>query len=388
MMLDRRGLLKAMAVASFAAPTMLWAQDMSRIAVAPIHVRDRRLWIPLRFGGRGPYPFVIDTGGFANLITQNLADRLDLRRAGRLGMAGLGGGRTYAAYRAADVMLGEVRVGAMTFAAYHPDDAIIHPDAGGALSASILTAADTDLDFDAGQWRLHLDGRSNRSGYEVLTSSILTEGVDTGAAKIRVDVEIAGQTYNLTLDTGSPGDIMLDAAATRRSGLWNESVPFVPQRRRGLGGDAGRARLVRAESARVGGMLFERPIVAITDPNERTLLNSDGLLGIGLIERMNLSTDISGRRLWAKRNARPARPERYGMSGLWLTARGDGVVVAEVGTGSPAAAAGLVPGDRLIGGTLEQWIDRLGGRPGHSIEIQYVRDGVGRTVTLTLREYL
>ena len=387
-MISRRNLLQMAAAAPLFAPAMLRAQDMSRIAMAPILVRDQRLWIPVHIAGRGPYDFIIDTGAFTNLISQELADGLDLHRTGRLGMAGLGGGRIYAAYRAPDVMLGEVRVGALTFAAYDQEDVRIHPGARGALSAAVMTVADTDLDFDAGLWRLHLDGRTDRTGYEALPSRIFAEGHDTGAAKIRVDVEIDGETYDLVLDTGSPGEIMLDAAATRRSRLWNATATFVPHRRAGLGGDGGRARLVRGGGARIGGMAFDRPIVSITDPASRTVLDADGLLGIGLIERMNLSTDIAGRRLWAKRNARPPRPERYGMSGLWLAEQGRGLVVEEVGTGSPAAVAGIRPGDRIGEGSLSEWIRRLGGRPGDTVEIPVQRGGERRTVALTLREYL
>ena len=76
------------------------------------------------------------------------------------------------------------------------------------------------------------------------------------------------------------------------------------------------------------------------------------------------------------------------MSGLWLAERGGGVVVEVVGTGSPAATAGLRPGDRLEGGSLAEWIERLGGRPGASIEIPHRRDGEARSVTLILRDYL
>ena len=145
---------------------------------------------------------------------------------------------------------------------------------------------------------------------------------------------------------------------------------------------------MRAGTVSLGGIAFGRPLITLTDPDVRDFRHSDGLLGIGLIERLNLSTDVRGGRLWAKRNARPARPERYGMSGLWLGERRGEVVVEVVGTGSPAAAAGLRVGDRLTGGTLSQWIGRLAGRPGATIEIPYERAGESRSVTLILREYL
>ena len=252
-----------------------------------------------------------------------------------------------------------------------------------------MTVADTDLDFDEGIWRLHLDGRTDRSGFEALPSVIHSEGPGHGAANILVDAVIDDQTYRLQVDTGAPGDLMLGPSASRRSGLWNDSTAFSPQRIRGIGGDGGRARLVRGGALSLGGIRFERPIVWLTDPAERRTIEADGLLGIGLIQRLNLSTDVRSRRLWAKRNAQPPRPERYGMSGLWLAERGGGLIIEIVGTGSPAAAAGLREGDRIEGrGSLGDWIERLGGRPGETIEIPYSRDGASRTATVTLREYL
>lgn len=73
------------------------------------------------------------------------------------------------------------------------------------------------------------------------------------------------------------------------------------------------------------------------------------------------------------------------MSGPWLLQRGGAVVIDAVGTGSPAAAAGLRPNHRLDRGSLDEWIVLLGGPPGTRIEIPFRRDGAAQSVTLTLR---
>src|SRR5688572_423152 len=167
--IDRRGLLKAMAAAPLLAPEMLRAQDMSRIALAPIQVRDSRILMPVSFADDGPHGFIVDTGNYSNLISEALALRLNLRRVGVARGVGVGGATQMTDYRAPDVRLGEVRVGPMLFSAYR-SDIVLHSQASGALSAGIMTVADTDLDFDAGLWRLHLDGRSDRTGFERLPS--------------------------------------------------------------------------------------------------------------------------------------------------------------------------------------------------------------------------
>lgn len=376
-----------MAAAPFIAPSMLRAQDMSRLAIAPIHVRDARVWIPVRFGNSAEtHQFIIDSGAFSHLMNEALARQLDLRRVGMLRGSGIGGPARLPAYRAPDVSVGEVRVGQMIFAAYQPP--FLHPQAGGALSAAVMTVADTDLDFDAGLWRLHLDGRSDRAGFELLPSTIRSEGPGHGAPEILVDMDIDGERYRLKADTGAPGEILLHPSGTRRSRLWNAATPFSPTRISGIGGDGGKARIVRVSRASLGGIAFERPLITLGDPEERQHSEWDGLLGIGLLHRLNLSTEVRARRLWAKRNAQPPRPERYGMSGLWLEARRDGVEIVELSPASPAAEAGLRIGDRLVDGSLQEWIRRLAGRPGTRIEIPMRRGEEARTVTLTLREYL
>jgi hypothetical protein len=48
----------------------------------------------------------------------------------------------------------------------------------------------------------------------------------------------------------------------------------------------------------------------------------------------------------------------------------------------------LREGDEIIGLTLAQLIQRLGGRPGDGFELRYRRGGETRTTRLTLREFL
>jgi serine protease Do len=360
---------------------------MSRIAMAPIEVNGRRILMPVSFADNGPHSFIIDTGNYSNLISEALALELNLRRLRVARGVGVGGVTEMTDYRAPDVRLGEVRVGAMIFSAYGPDISL-HPRARGAVSAGIMTVADSDLDFDAGVWRLHLDGRSDRTGFERLPSTLSWGGIGSGAKKIAVNTIVNGRRFELVVDTGAPGDILFGPSATHGSGLWNDTIPFVPGRAFGLGGDGGATRLVRVDTVSLGGITFERPLVTLTDPDVRDWRGSDGLLGLGLIERLNLSTDVRAGKLWARRNAQPARPERYGMSGLWLAERRGEVEIVVLSPSSPAADAGLRVGDRLVGGTLQQWIGRLSGRPGDAIDIGYRRGDETATTTLTLREYL
>ena len=385
-MISRRTLLAALAALPVLGHGGLAAQA-GRVGGARILLRDNRVWIQVRFGARGPFTFIIDTGAAINLIRADVARQLGLRELRPVHLMGVGGVQQFMLREARDVRLGTTDVGTVRFGSYDGEALPIHREAAGALSASMLTVADTDLDFDAGEWRIYPDGRGDRAGFSRLESSIRQSASAPGATQIMVDVQLDGSPYRLKLDTGAPMGIALWAGASRRSGLWNDRTPFSPGRRRGIGGVGAQARLVRAGDLRLGDMKFERPLISLTDPDSRGRAD-DGLLGLPVISLMNLSTDLRSGRLWAQRNSRPPDPERYGLGGLWVEEASGGLVVTQLSPQSPAAEAGLAVGDVIVGMPLGDFVRRLAGAPGGSVSLDYRRGALARTARLTLRPFL
>ena len=174
----------------------------------------------------------------------------------------------------------------------------------------------------------------------------------------------------------------------RRSGLWNDTAPYAPVRAFGIGGAGARGRMVRGGTLRIGDFAFERPLVTLNDPASTHESFADGIIGLPYLELLNLSTDVRRHKLWAQPSGRRQRPERYGMSGLWVDSRGDVLEIKDVGRGSPAAEAGLQRGDEIIGLDMEGFLRRAAGREGESFELRYRRGGETRTTRLTLRAFL
>jgi len=361
-----------------------------RAIVTPIAIDGDRVWIAATIGGSRPLRFIIDTGGGVSLIKEDVARELGLRERGRVRLVGIGGPENFMVYEGRDVVFGGGAVQRSAVFAAMPPQRALGREAAGAFAAGLFTQVDSDLDFGRGEWRLYPDGRGSREGYRELPSSIERVGRnEASSAFVFADAVLDGTSYRFLLDTGMPGQLRLWPRAARRSGLWNDARPYVPGRGRGIGGEGARGRYVRAGTLRIGAFAFERPLVFLTDPasDEGSHL-ADGIIGLSYLELLNLSTDVRRRRLWAQPSGLPQRPERYGMSGLWLEERRGALEIVDLSPLSPAAEAGLQRGDQVLGLTLAEFVRRAGGRPGDSIELRYRRGGETRTTRLTLREFL
>jgi predicted aspartyl protease len=375
------------ALAAFLPFQRLMAQDAAPI-VSKVTLAQGRLWVGVEIEGQGPFPFMIDTGAHLSLIEDATARRLKLDAVGRTRVNGAGGTETLPVYATGNLVIGGgIREKDAVFAAMTRR---VSPEAIGTLSAGIMTQVDSDMDFAAGEWRLYPQGRGERTGFAAVPSSITHVGSPEGSAYIFAKGVLNGQWFDFLLDTGAPLSLYLGSSATKRSGLWDDNRPYAPMRRSGIGGTAGRlSRLVRADRFQVGDMLFEHPLVNVNDPD----LNDDkklreGIIGLPFLQRMTLSTDVKAGKLWVQGNGLPAVPERYGLSGLWLDEKRGATVVADVGTGSPAAKAGVQVGDVLANVPLAQAIRMIGQRPGTQIALTFARAGAAMEKRFVLTPYL
>jgi predicted aspartyl protease len=388
-MLTRRRMIAVAAGASLLPRSLLAAEAAGRVFTNSIALQDRRVWLAASIQGKGPFLFVVDTGAVVSLIQESVARELGLRARAPVVLRGVGGPESFLLYEAHDVVFsGGTRQPTAVFAAAGRHLAL-GPQAAGALAAGMLTAVDSELDFDRGELRVYPDGRGERSGFVELPSRIQHVNGAAASAYIIVDGVLDGRGYRFLLDTGMPRQVQLWSSATRKSGLWNDSTPFSPLRSSGIGGEADRGRLVRAGRLQIGGVAFERPLVGLSSPSALQRADfADGIIGLELLERLNLSTDVRRGRLWAQPNARPAWPERYGLTGLWVEERGGKVTVAEVSPKSPAADAGLRVGDEIAGIAMQAFVNQLAGQPGRRIPVTLRRGGETIPTAITLREFL
>jgi C-terminal processing protease CtpA/Prc len=114
----------------------------------------------------------------------------------------------------------------------------------------------------------------------------------------------------------------------------------------------------------------------------------DGILGLDVLRQFNLSTDPRTSSLWVQPFEAPPSEDRYGLSGLWLDQADIGARVAAVGWGSPAATAGLVVGDRIVGEPFLSMLRKISGSAGTKVTLTVLRSGTARPLTFTLAPFL
>ena len=376
-MLTRRSVLLVCGagLSALSLPGRLTAAATGRVYRVPVDLVSRRLIVSCTIEGQGPFAFGIDTGGVVSMIDAQLAARLKLRERGKTGLGIAGRIDRYQMYEAREVVFGNV---------FRQESVLLAGLEGlglgrgvvGMLAAGCMTTIDAELDFAAKEWRLYPDGGPDRSGWVPHEDAIRSERV--GSPHLFGKAAIGGQELRCLVDTGAPSPTVLRPKPARRCGIDLDGQNWSPAQSNGK-----EARVYRsARPLEVGGLRLDRALVVVNDQSPSFI--GDGIIGLPVIQRLNLATDVKRGLLWTGPNGLPPAPWRYNMSGLWIDRRGNGIVASRVGQGSPAAQAGIAPGDRLEGMAFAPMIAHLNGPAGQQVPLRVA----GREVVLTLVDYL
>lgn len=379
-MLNRRRVLSLMS-SPFLAGVAGRAFAASGVIIAPITLTDKRVLIDVSLQGDGPHPFAIDTGGAVSLIREELAAALKLRQVRTMPL----NGKPSPIYEAKDVVMGgAVRQPVVAFGGIEG----ARLGAQGSLAAGLLTAGDSELDLDAGQWRLFPDAPPDRAGYVRAPAQLLQESPNA-SRRIFGEVTIDGSPLEALLDTGGPQVLTMPHAEGVKRGLWNDATPYAPQSFSGgvLGSSKSRGRLVRVRRLAFGPIVHENVLVAVRPPDMDQGRRAHAILGLPFLRTMNWSLSRDG--LWVKRNSQAPITPTYALSGVWVAQDGGRIIVDSVGGGSPAAKAGVRPGDVVQDvADLRAAINLFNGPPGKPAAVTLKRGGETVKAEFVMAEYL
>ena len=357
------------------------AAAQSNVVVAKFRLEGGRVLIDALLNGKGPFPFIIDTGAVVSGVLETVAKEVGLKKIRDVKLKGEG----FPLYAADEMILGG--------AVRQTDVALAGlwrlGGGSGLLAAGLTTVFDSDLDFDVGEWRVYPQGAGERTGFTAIPSSLPDHPGANGSRRIQAGVLYGDRPLSLLWDTGAPRALKVDHDVALRLGLWSDERPWCPVPMTGITGtEPAPSRLVRAvQPIRIGPLTFENQLVAVGAPEHpRSSWGSgeDGLLGLPIMQRMNIAVDATARRILIRSSGLPTPAQRYNFSGVWLDKASGGAVVGQVGRGSPGETAGLKAGDRVTGGWPEL-LKALNGPPGAAVTLSVAGKG---KVALTLADYL
>lgn len=378
-MLSRRRLIQSSLALSLAGACP--AAAAGGPVVGRFKLTDQRVVVGAMLNGQGPYPFVLDTGAIVSGLDEALARSLKLRKLRDVRL----NNRPFALYAVDDFVLGgQIKQSGVAMFGLEG----LNLGGAGLLAAGMVTAVDSELDFEREEWRLYPNGGIDRSGYVKLRSDLRKGSTQSGSALIHAEITVGDVAVMPIWDTGMPGLLRLANADARRLGLWNDTTPYAPLRVRGVGQPSRQlSRLVRAPTVKIGDAVYETPLVTVQGPWE---MADKSLLGLAAIRTLNLSVDPAADKLWVARNGLPpGAPVFYNGSGLWLDEDKGVVSITEVGVGSPAAKAGVRAGDVIAGvSALREALPMVNRRLGETVTLKLKRGGQAVDASFVLAAYL
>ena len=164
-----------------------------------------------------------------------------------------------------------------------------------------------------------------------------------------VPVTIDGATGLFALDTGDGGGITVFRRFARTHGIFTSpGLQYVSTG--GVGGTLAYS-LYRANAMTIGGTTLAAPVVTVTDAAAGVFASRGvaGNIGARILERFRVTFDYRARTVTFAPNERVNERFPADNTGFSITQQNpDGFIVLSVVADSPAAAAGIKPGDRIV----------------------------------------
>ncbi len=404
------GLLGALGLLTFIA-ARLPAQPPRRPAASPptaladsfviegAAIFDQIVYLPMHVAGAGPFPFVLDTGaGPTSVLDSGLADSLDLRAEPFAETGGAGEERVpLGALAGVDLALGPLSFAGM------PARTIplrrLDPHWGkrkdGLVAADILARFLTVIDYERERVVFHpLTAAAGLPGARVpielvdkflfVKALLLLHGqVEPVPALLMVDTGLRVTTFTRPFAEQHGLAAQSPRTATGVTGF-------------GIGG-VSRGVLGRVRALRIGDLTIENPVVAFALDAKGALASEEfaGILGADVLSRCRVGLDYAGAQLILEPGSAFAAPYEFDMSGIRFVMPGERferIEVFFVFPDSPAATAGVLPGDRVlaIDGRPAASFSREGlrvymQREGERVTLALEREGKPLTVTFRLR---
>jgi hypothetical protein len=367
----------------------------------PIEVVSNHVYVKVCSGER-ELQFILDTGAGGSFFDMSIARDVGARLGSHFAVRGAGAGAVDgASVTNSGVTVGAARLSVPIAAAL--DLSALPPREGhridGILGHNFIARYVVVIDYVAQELRLFDPSVFEYTGPGTSMPLTFAAGHPVVEASVRLSTgdTIAGR---FVVDVGAASALSLTGTFVAANQLRTRVGPLV---RRVSGGGVGG--MVTTDVGRVAGLRLGgrelRDVVTTFYGDSAGVMsgNADWIGNIGgdVLRRFTVILDYQHRRIVLEANAGSAEAFEADMSGaaLMLSSSPSRFIVSDVVRNSPAAEAGLAPGDLVLAvdgvvpdeGTLPDLRQRLN-REGESVELTILRGRETKTVRLRTRRLL
>jgi hypothetical protein len=362
----------------------------------PFDLVDNHVYLSLLLNGRGPYRFILDTGGL-NLVDPAVAREIGATGHGSIQGGGVGSATESLAFAHVDSMqIGTAKIANQLFAV-GPTRAGFGMAGGqpvdGLIGFEVLSRFVTTFDYAGNTVIFTIPGAATSPAGANAVPFVLNGRQPQFACTID---SVAGQC---TLDTGARDSITIMAPfIAQHPQIVPAKLSAVGVGGFGLGG-AAIGRLGRISTLGFGNFILANTVAGFSAQNKGFFAAPfvAANVGGGVWKRFTMTLDYGKQTMALKPNDAFMTPDDYERAGLFLINRNGAITIIDVRAQTAAAQAGFLKGDV---------IDSIDGKPAAGMSLQSIRklffqpagtqikigvtrhDGSHAMLTLTLADFV
>ena len=352
------------------------------VAQIPFEMNGNSLFLQARVNGSKPCWFILDTGAAVTVLNVTTVQALGLKARAGGTLRGAGGNVQSTQIKGVTLDVGGARledlnVAALPLAQFESAGGRV---VDGILGVELFKRYVVEIDYEARQLAVY-----EPAGYVYAgRGESLPLSIKNNHPHVRAQLKLPGRAPfegEFVIDAGASMPLVLLPSFTERHGL-RDSLPAAHTvYGRGVGGEI-RLPVGRAESFRIGSFTLAQPVTGL--PSAGTF-GSEGLagnIGTAILRRFKVVFDYSRKRVHLEPAKNFSDPFEFDTSGLGLMSEGPSFnvfKVVRVLPGTPAAEAGLRPGDEIV---------TVGGRPVTGTRLSDLRERLRRpdqTISIRVR---
>jgi len=365
---------------------------VARSTSVPITLEARQLLVWASIDGHSPMPFILDSGGHA-ILDSVAAKMLGIRGVGSGVSGGAGAGTIGLQYaRVGSVQIGNAELLDQPFLI------IPYPYSFYERGSRVPLAGILGLEWFE-RYAIRIDYAARRLTLTPLATFVHSGGGAAVPIRFQEDMPLAtaaadGNAGDFGVDTGNAGLLVLYGDFLRRTGLMAKYGGGTTIRGEGTGG-GNTGSLQKLARFEIGGaeMLDIDADLTQMKTGSFSSWTEAGDLGLTVLSRFTPTFDYARQTLYLDPAPHPLVIARN-RSGIGFAKKTlDAIEVVSVRPGSPAAAAGIASGDRIVavngrnvaGISAADFYDLVTAPARAPLQLTIQRDAVNRTILLTLR---